>query len=179
MKKLLALACATSALALCGSAAASADSYALHLTGTIGPVCAITATSGVKNETVPLTPDGNGGFQAIPATTSSGLTVTGNGKCAVTPTTANGGLRGAATNATVIPYTAYLTGGAHAAAPLTVGGIGATAPNTAGATVDTIGSTLATGNGYSATVNYALAASGVVPADTYTDTLTVTVNPSA
>ena len=174
MKKLLAIACASSVLAL-ASGANAGTTYGLTVQGAINPFCDITTTAGASDYTFP-TGTGTGKFDNGTGGTNSGvgvtraLNVSANSQCAVAVSSAHGGLQGATNTSTLIPYAAGTAFGTVSGTHTVVNGV-----NTA---LAISAATMVLGNN-TLNVKIELAANaGPYPVDTYSDTLTITVTAS-
>ncbi len=165
MKKLLVLACSTSVLALASGAFAQTTSYNVQLSGTVAPYCNITTAALAQPISLPTTIGGLGSFSG-----SQAVAVQGNSKCAYTLGSASGGLKGNSTSV-IVPYTASLSNSIEG--PKVVGSdFNGPNPN-----FNSIAAA-AVGAGQTVTINWSGAGESGLAADTYTDTLTLTVNAS-
>lgn len=194
MKKLVALACAASALALSSSAFAQtipANTYSLTINGSVPPICNIASvdkpsvggagavgatftpgsgTTGTIN--LPNLAGANGVVQAASATTNVYIAL--NGTCSASLTSAHGGLYNTShTNAAVIAYSASINSNGSSANT----GVIPTTPNTQFSTVS-FGFDPSLPTRTLAVALGILGGGNPVAAGSYTDTLTMTLQPA-
>lgn len=178
MKKLLALACAASALAL--TSAAHADTTSLTVNGTVLGYCTINQPT---PSTYSLGNISNSNGARIGAKVGIPLTVAANGACQYTLTTTNGGLKGP-TGSPLVPYFADVVAGTSTSVSTTpawsVPGTAAAANtvlNAAGLVIPAVSSNPTTQNVVVevATTADVSATPTVLSQGTYTDILVVTV----
>lgn len=179
MKKLLALACATSALAL--TTGATADTYTMSIQGIIAPVCSITAVLGGMGNSNGTLNGGQTSFVAPNAVDGSGhlvdnrggftLSINATGGCHYNITPSRGYLAGT-TSTQHIPYLAGLVAGSEISASNLVNA--SALPYAAPISIGTAGTQYVT-----AAFNVQADLTTVYAPDTYTDTLRIDVLPGA